>query len=192
MATVYFISHPEVVVDRSIPVPEWDLSDKGRRRLEALIAQPWIATIDVVFSSEERKARTAAERIAGEFGLDVRSLAELGEMDRSATGMLEQDEFDRVVEQFFAAPGESVRGWETAVTAQERIISAVERVLAQAPAEANVAIVSHGGVGTLLLTHLKGARISRAEDQPAQGHYFAFDRATRRLIHGWKPIDHEL
>ncbi len=192
MATVYFISHPEVVVDRSIPIPEWDLSDKGRQRLEILVAQPWIATIGVVFSSEERKARTAAERIAGELGLEVGSLAELGEMDRSATGMLEQDEFDRVVDQFFATPGESVRGWETAVAAQERIIGAVERVLDQAPAETNIAIVSHGGVGTLLLTHLKGASIRRVEDQPGQGHYFAFDRTTRRLIHGWKPIDHEL
>ena len=192
MTAVYFISHPEVVVDRSVPVPEWDLSEKGRQRLELLVAQPWITTIGAVVSSEERKGRTAADRIAGELGLEVRYLAELGEMDRSSTGMLEPAEFDQVVEQYFAAPNDSVRGWETAVAAQDRIIAAVERVMAQTPADLNVAIVSHGGVGTLLLTHLKGAPISRAEDQPGQGHYFVFDRTTRTLMHGWQPIDHAL
>ena len=190
MPAVYFISHPEVVVDRAVLVPEWDLSKKGRLRLELLVAQPWIATIGAVFSSNERKARTAARRIAGKLGLEVHFIGELGEMDRSSTGMLEQAEFDQVVEQFFAAPNDSVRGWETAVAAQDRIIAAVERVEAQTPADLNVAIVSHGGVGTLLLTHIKGASISRTEDQPSQGHYFVFDRTTRTLTHGWMPIDH--
>ena len=72
------------------------------------------------------------------------------------------------------------RGWETAAAAQERIADAIETVLARSPAEGDVAIVSHGGVGTLLLCQLKGTAIHRAEDQPGQGHWFAFDRDTPR------------
>jgi hypothetical protein len=34
MAQVYFISHPEVVVDFSKKVESWDLSQKGLERLE--------------------------------------------------------------------------------------------------------------------------------------------------------------
>ena len=51
-----------------------------------------------------------------------------------------------------------------------------------------MAIVSHGGVGTLLLCRLKGTAIHRAEDQPGQGHWFAFDRDSRAVLHGWLPL----
>ena len=60
-------------------------------------------------------------------------------------------------------------------------------MLARSP-EGDVAIVSHGGVGTLLLCHLKGTAIHRAEDQPGQGHWYAFDRDTRAVLHGWRPL----
>ena len=53
------------------------------------------------------------------------------------------------------------------------------RRCSRARPDGDVAIVSHGGVGTLLLCHLKGTAIHRAEDQPGQGHWFAFDRDTR-------------
>ena len=89
---------------------------------------------------------------------------------------------------FFGEPLLSHRGWETAAAAQERIADALETVLARSPADGDVAIVSHGGVGTLLLCQLKGAAIHRAEDQPGQGHWFAFDRDSRRVLHGWRPV----
>ncbi len=189
MSTIYFISHPEVHIDRNVSVPQWDLSVEGLRRLEVLLQQPWIAELGAVFSSNERKAQTAAQRIAGHCGFEVQYVEELGEMDRSATGMLEPQEFNQVVNAFFSQPYESVRGWERAVDAQRRIVAAVEDIIERVPPGLDVAIVSHGGVGTLLLTHLKGAAINRAEDQPGQGHYFAFDRDTRELLHGWRAID---
>lgn len=186
---VFFISHPEVVLDRRIPVPEWDLAPRGRERLAVLVRQPWLATVGALFSSTERKARTTAEAVAAARGLPVDFVAELGEMDRSATGMLEPEEFEQVVAAFFARPRERVRGWERAVDAQQRIVATVDRLLTQTEPGVNVAICAHGGVGTLLLCHLKGAPIARAEDQPGQGHYFVFERSRRAVVHGWHPID---
>jgi broad specificity phosphatase PhoE len=63
-------------------------------------------------------------------------------------------------------------------------------VLRSAPVDGDVAIVAHGGVGTLLLCHLSGLPISRDQDQPSTngGNYFAFDRDTLRLIQGWRSI----
>jgi hypothetical protein len=34
-----------------------------------------------------------------------------------------------------------------------------------------------------------GKAISRSRDQPSQGHVFAFDLATREVIHGWKKLE---
>jgi broad specificity phosphatase PhoE len=189
MSRVFVISHPEVTIDRRIPVPEWDLSPRGRARLAILVRQPWLSTIREIFASTERKALTTAAAIAHAYALAVQPVPELGEMDRSSTGMLEPDRFEQVVEAFFAEPQRSVLGWERAIDAQRRIVSAVDRLLEQTSPASDVAIVSHGGVGTLLLSHLRRTPISRADDQPGQGHYFVFARATRRVIHGWHPVD---
>lgn len=188
MPVIFFISHPEVVIDAKIPVPEWGLSPRGRERLAMMLAEPWIGGIGAVWSSLERKAIETAEPIAAQRGLTVRTLHDLHENDRSATGFLPPDEFERVADQFFAEPTQSVRGWETAHAAQERIVAAVRLIDAESP-PGGVAVAAHGGVGTLLCCHLAGLPISRAHDQKRAGNVIAFERGTWRLIHGWRPID---
>lgn len=191
MPTVHFVTHPDVVVDPAVPVPDWPLSPRGRERMVRALAGAWVPGVRAVWSSAERKALDGAEILARHLGLPVRVLEALGENDRSATGYLPAPEFEAVADMFFADPHRSVRGWERAADAQRRIVGAAEAVLAAAPAEGDVAIVSHGGVGTLLLCHLRGDAISRAHDQPPNrgGNRFAFDAATRRVLHGWIPID---
>ena len=116
-------------------------------------------------------------------GLGPQILHELGENDRSATGFLEPDVFKATADRFFAEPQRSIEGWEPAAAAQARIVAA----LAASP-PGDVAIVAHGGVGTLLQCALRGVPITRALDQAGQGHWFAFERATRRVPHGWRSL----
>jgi broad specificity phosphatase PhoE len=190
MPEVHFITHPEVAIDPAVPVPDWPLSPRGLERARAMLAQPWVAGLQSVFSSTERKAVDMAAILAGHLGLGFLPMAALGENDRSATGYLKRAEFEATADQFFAQPEDSVRGWERAVDAQSRILAAMEAVLARAPA-GDVAVVAHGGVGALLLCHLKGVGISRAEDQPGEGggNVFTFDRASRTLLRGWRRIE---
>jgi broad specificity phosphatase PhoE len=189
MEKVYFISHPEVIIDKLTPIPEWDLSPVGLERVERLLEKPWMPEIGAIYSSNERKAITTAKRIAERLQLPVTSIEELGETDRSSTGFLEpMTEFELTVEAFFAHPEQNVRGWESAASAQKRIVAAIEAVLQQTRAGANIIIVSHGGVGALLISHLKKVPINRAEDQPGQGYYFAFERDTKKLLHTWQSI----
>lgn len=190
--TVYFVTHPDVLIDPTIPVPEWPLSPRGRERMARALALPWVGGVRTVWCSTERKARDGAAMLAEHLGLSVAELAGLGENDRSATGYLPRAEFEAVADLFFAHPNESVHGWERAIDAQRRIVSAVEEVLTvSAGCGGDIAVVAHGGVGTLLLCHLRGDPIGRQHDQPPNngGNYFAFDVATRRVLHGWKAID---
>ena len=138
----------------------------------------------------ERKAGDGAAILAAHLGVVPVARADLGENDRSATGYLPKPEFEAMADAFFAHPETSVRGWERAVDAQARIVSAMRAVLAAAP-PGDVAVVSHGGVGALLLSHLQGAPISRTTDQPegSGGHVLAFDREDWTLRHGWRLID---
>ena len=191
MPTLHFITHPEVVIDPSVPVPDWQLSPEGIRRMGLALDKPWMSRLGTVFSSAERKARDAARIVADRFGFQPAIVTELGENDRSATGYLPRAEFEATADLFFAHPERSVRGWERAIDAQRRIVAALERVIAEAPGLGDIAVISHGGVGALLLCHLKGVPISRAEDQPGAGGgcVYSLDVGTRALITGWHLIE---
>ena len=40
MGSVFFITHPEVVIDPAVPVPRWHLSDRGIARMRTLGRSP--------------------------------------------------------------------------------------------------------------------------------------------------------
>jgi broad specificity phosphatase PhoE len=168
--------------------------------MRSLLGKPWVSDLHHVFSSAEQKALDGAEILSASLRIPHTVLPELGENDRSATGFLfPPAKFWEVVEEFFEHPERSVRGWERACDAQARIVAALGEALRIAPQGASIACVSHGGVGTLLLCHLKGAAISRSEEQPRPapgsppgsggGYYLAFDAESRELRHGWRAID---
>lgn len=156
-----------------------------------MLDKPWVGRVRAVFTSAERKALDTADIVAGHLSLSPVVIAELGENDRSATGYLPEAEFEAVANRFFARPDASIRGWERAIDAQRRIVQAMDRVIAMAPAHGDIAIISHGGVGALLSCCLKDVPISRTKDQPngGGGNTFSFDTATRRLLTGWHRID---
>lgn len=187
MATVFVVTHPEVAIDPAVPVPRWHLTDRGVARMRAFAGEPAVAGLRAVWASQETKAIEGAGILAARFGLPVGVHEGLGENDRSATGFLPPEEFQRTADAFFADPEGSVRGWERAVDAQARMAAAVNEVLDRS-GEGDVAIVAHGGVGTLLLCLYRGVPISRAHDQPHEGHVWTFERETRTVLSGWRPI----
>ena len=191
MRSVYFITHPEVVVDANVPVPEWSLSERGLVRMSLMLNQPWVAGITSIYSSTEKKAVDGATVFSDHLNLPIKQIETLGENDRSATGYLPSNEFEAIADQFFASPQQSIRGWETADAAQARIVAAVNQLIQEDDSQGDIAIVSHGAVGALLLCHLAGYEISRKYDQPGGGggNYYCFDLVSRQLNHEWKPID---
>ena len=183
---VVFPTHPEVAVVPDVPVPQWGLSAAGRTRLERALAEPWLPDLTGVVSSVERKARETAEFLAAAVRRPVTVDEDLGENDRSATGYLPPAEFEAVADGFSARPHDSVRGWERAVDAQRRVVAAVERAVAAA--DGDLVVVSHGGVGALLLCYLLGVPIDRRCDQPGQGSWFRSDPGTGHVPHAWRRL----
>jgi broad specificity phosphatase PhoE len=190
MTIVHFITHPEVSIDPAVPVPDWRLSPVGIRRMQLAVLRPWLAAVRSVLCSAERKAMEAADILAHHLGVTPVIVQSLGENDRLATGYLPRSEFEAMADEFFARPQVSIRGWERAIDAQRRIVQAVEQVIATSDGR-DIAIISHGAVGTLFLCHLKGVAITRSQDQPGEGggNVFSFDSADRHLLSGWRRID---
>jgi broad specificity phosphatase PhoE len=182
-----FVTHPEVVVEPLKPVPQWRLSQRGASRATSFAASGALAGFEVLISSTETKARETAQIFGEALGLPIVSGAALCENDRSSTGFLPPDEFERTADAFFSCPTRSIRGWETALEAQTRVVGAVKEAVT-AQQGRTIAFVAHGAVGALLLCSLLRRPISRDYDQPRQGCWYAFDASTWRASSAWREM----
>ncbi|HZH52751.1 MAG TPA: histidine phosphatase family protein [Microvirga sp.] len=190
MSLLIFLTHPEVVIDPAVPVPEWPLDAVGRRRAERFAEMLVGRNVTAVYASTERKAMDGAAIVAERLGLPYGTDEELGENDRSATGYIAPPEFWEVVGEFFARPHESIRGWERAVDAQARIVRAVNRVNRDG-SSGDVVVVSHGGVGRLLTAHLQKVAIGQESrpQHPGGGCFLVVDRETLAIRQDWRAIE---
>ena len=186
-----YLTHPQVRIDPAVPVPQWGLSELGRERTIQTAQRSWLRRIGRVVSSDEVKAVETASILADAAGCKVEIAKDMGENDRSATGFLPPPEFEKAADWFFANPQQSFKGWERAIDAQRRIVSAVEAVLAEHDSQIPILFVGHGGVGTLLKCHLAGQPIGRDADQPpgAGGNLYMFDLSTKRLASDWQKME---
>lgn len=196
MRRLYFITHANVQIDPDVPVPQWGLSDVGRARHETLNDR--LGPVASIWCSAEQKAIDGAEILGLARGLTPQVREALHENDRSATGYLPPDAFEAMADAFFAQPEVSQRGWERAIDAQTRVIAALKKLVAEAPA-GDIAVVAHGGIGALTRAHVLGQPISRAHDQPpgsGGGNALAIvlpdpasPEAAWRLERGWNAIE---
>ena len=181
------VTHPEVVIEPEHPIPDWGLSAEGELRAQAFACSAEMAQVSRIWCSAERKARETADILALPRDIPISEMAALGENDRSATGFLPPAEFEAAADAFFAAPDVSFRGWERAIDAQDRITAALHQILPD-HGTGDLAIVTHGAVGTLLWCRLMNCPIDRKHDQPGQGHFWIADLRSLEPTGGWQPI----
>lgn len=189
--SVRYLTHPQVCIEPLKNVRQWSLSPVGIARVSALAATlgPLTQTHRVISSGETKALETAAP-LARALGVKLEVCSLMHEHDRSATGFLPPEEFEKVADEFFAKPSKSARGWERADDAQWRIVSLMNALL-EGSQDGDVLIVGHGGVGTLLYCALSGINIDRHFDQGPRGGgcWFQFDLKTRMPHQGWQPME---
>lgn len=185
-----YVSHPQVVMDPAVPVPQWRLSGRGRERAGHFAEATLAKGIRRIVSSHEVKARETAEILAAALGIGFEMLDGFEEIDRSVPGYVDAQRFEELANACFAQPEQSAEGWERAVDAQARIVAAFNAVIAAHDAREPIAFVGHGGVGTLLKSHLAGRGISRAGDQPLGGGNAYMVRLSDKMLLGdWMPFE---
>lgn len=189
--SLYFVTHPDVVIDPSVPIERWPLSPRGLERMRRCAGQPWVDGLGALYCSDEQKAVDGAAVLAQATGLVPVVSAALRENNRSATGFLPPAAFRATVERFFAEPDTAVQGWTPAAVEQARIVAALERIIEETDGLGDVAVIGHGGVGALSLAHWRGMAISLRFDQPGAdgGNVYRLSLPDRRVVHGWQLID---
>lgn len=181
-----YVTHPEVVIDPTVPSTEWRLSPDGRARAEAFATRSVLPKGARIIASTERKTMETAAILSGGKPFDSDDL--LRENERSATQFVGPEKFAALFDAMYAHPDVSAAGWETASTTQQRVIAAVTAALGNQ--SLTTIFVGHGSAGTFLKCHVAGRPIARHEDQrtkawPGGGNVFAFDWTARRLLTDW-------
>jgi broad specificity phosphatase PhoE len=191
MASLIFITHPEVAIEPGQPITEWPLNPTGRARMERFVALLAGRNVTAVYASTERKARDGAAIVAERLGLSYQKHEDLGENDRSSTGFIAPPEFWEVVRAFFGRPHESIRGWERAIDAQTRIVKAISRILREDETSGDIVVVSHGAVGCLLTAYLQTVEIGQESrpQHPGGGCFIVIDRDSLTLTQDWRSIE---
>ena len=125
------------------------LNELGRRQAAELAKRLADVPIDVLYSSDLRRAMETAEIVARSRGLSIRPDAELREIDIGAWSGLTRAEIE---ERF---PGMAREDGETNDEFDARVLGALRRI-ATAHAGQQLLVITHGGVVRALERHLYG------------------------------------
>ena len=189
MTRLIYLSHPEVNIDPQTPVPEWEISDLGRRRLRAAVARGWPGRGWRIISSPEVKAQQTAEVLSNAFALPLHIHPNMGEVDRSATGYVDHARHEALADALFGTVATGPEGWESANAATARIVKAFQEVLAEVSDD--MIFVGHGAVGSFLWCALTKTPITRAADQKRGGSFWAgsYGAAGFVPLHPWQALE---
>jgi len=149
------VKHSLPDINESVPAREWNLSDEGRTRAKKIVEKLIEYHPEVIVSSDEPKAQQTAKIISEGLGLKYSVMKDLHEHDRRRVPFLDKDEFQTLVQEFFAKPDALVFGNETANQALVRFCGAVNSMLEYSDAK-TILIVSHGTVISLFVSWLTG------------------------------------
>ena len=142
---LFLVRHGRPLVDRSRPASEWELDPAAYDDVWALRTSGRLPERAVWFSSPEPKAVATAELLTDD---DLGVVDGLCEHIREGTEWLE--DFEDAVRRAFAVPDAvAVPGWEPLAVCRERVVAAVDGILA-ACADSDVVLVGHGTAWTVL------------------------------------------
>ncbi len=146
---IHLVRHGRPLVDRSRPAPAWELDPEAYDEVWALRESGRLPERAGWFSSPEPKALATAELLTDG---DVGVVEGLREHVRESTEWV--DDFDDAVRRAFAVPdAAAVPGWEPLAACRERVVRAVDGILA-AYGDDDVVLVGHGTAWTALAAAL--------------------------------------
>lgn len=182
MGALYLIRHPHTQPDPARAASEWDLSERGRQEVEALVAAPFWTAVTALYTSPQVKAAAVGWAVHAAHGIAWTPVEALAEAARD--GWLGPEAFEAAQHDFFEQPDEpAAPDWEPAEEARVRFVTGIDEILRRHPVAQSVAVVAHATVLTLYEASLRGERAT-FEDWQRVGFaaVMAVDRATMQPL----------
>jgi len=142
-----------------------DVSPWGTTQFEKLSAALGAIPLLAVYSSDLRRTKDGADRIAQPHSLEPMAVQEFRELSFGIWEGLSVEEIDKKFPGQLAARSQniekfSVEGGETFRQLQDRVLPKFHEIIARHPTD-SIAIVAHGGVNRVILGHILGIPIKK-------------------------------
>jgi 2,3-bisphosphoglycerate-dependent phosphoglycerate mutase len=149
-----FIRHAKTKLDKEVPIADWDLTEEGYASVEKIKNIKEFQDVDILISSEEKKAFLTIKPLAKKFSKEIIKVKDLGEIKRGNAEELTKEEYDEMKVKVFQDLEFTDYGWETCNHALERFTNAVEEIDKRYDNK-KILISSHGTVMTLYFAKLQ-------------------------------------
>jgi len=181
MKPLILVKHSLPEILEAIPAREWALSEEGRKRARKLaqLLRPYDP--EIIVCSVEPKARETASILAEQLGLDVHTVENVHEHDRSSSSYYPREEFKILVQEFFEKPNKLVFGNETATQCLVRFREAIDSTLKFCE-DKIVIVVSHGTVISLFASWLTGCDGYALWQELGLPSFVVLDTQSRQLL----------
>jgi broad specificity phosphatase PhoE len=146
---IILVKHAMPVLDADVPASSWRLGAEGERQAAALADRLEANAPYALVCSGEPKAVRTAEIVAARAGIDLRVVADLGEIDRPALPIVDAAEHERLNRPIFEQPGRAMLGNESADDALARFSAALHEEAERLGAGLNLVVITHGTVMAL-------------------------------------------
>lgn len=146
---LFFLRHAETMIDPTIKISEWELSEIGKEQAKELAHLEIFQNFNFIFSSPERKAIETIEPLAKKLGKEIMILDDLRELERDLGKYLDsREEYRKIVKMALENRDYNFNNWERASIALERFEKEIKKIDQQYQ-KSKILIVSHGLVLSL-------------------------------------------
>lgn len=153
--TFYFLRHAEAKIDSNITISNWSLSDKGEKQAQQRTEEGIFDEVEIIFSSNEKKAYQTAQPIAKKLGISITQVSELDELNRDKGNFLSSSDYEKSIEYCLKHKTESVNNWETSQHALGRFEKKINEINRQYKNK-KILIVGHGFTINMYFAKLLG------------------------------------
>jgi 2,3-bisphosphoglycerate-dependent phosphoglycerate mutase len=155
--TLIFLRHAKTIQDKTKPSSQWRLAETGKKTAKELATSGIFDDVDIVISSNEKKAYQTAKPFADRISKRIIKISELGELNRDKGGLLTQENYKRTMVKIFKKSDFEVYKWETSRHALRRFKHAIEKIDKQYHNK-KILIVTHGIVMSLYFADIQNIR----------------------------------
>lgn len=152
---IIFLRHADTQKDPNIHASQWGLSETGVTQAEAVKDIPEMASVEIVYVSEEPKTLLTVAPLAKQLGLDPVPMASFNEVARGEK-FLSKEEFELEKNKQLEDLDYPAFNGETGRNALARFASGVDEVASQNKGK-TVLIVTHGTVLNLYFADILNA-----------------------------------
>jgi broad specificity phosphatase PhoE len=153
-SALIFLRHAETKKDETLLDEQWTITDAGKKSAEKMADTGVFDDVDVIISSNMKRAYQTAEPFAARLGEKIIRVPEFNEISRRKAKMINKKDYEAIKARMFVdldfAPG----GWETARSALSRFKKASEKMDMKYENK-KILIVTHGTVMSLFFASLQ-------------------------------------